>query len=77
MLFSQQNIIEQLSFFRFAESTVFDRINSQLELPLVFDNDTIDLTLSYTLNFPNNIFADEDLSSSGFFSLSLGWLIPL
>lgn len=77
MLFSQQSIIEQLSFFRFAESTVFDRINSQLELPLVFDNDTIDLTLSYNLNFPNNIFADEDLSSSGFFSLSLGWLIPL
>ena len=77
MLFSQQNIVEQVSFFRSVESTVFDRINSQLELPLVFDNDRVDLTLSYTLNFPNNIFADEDLSSSGFFSLSLGWLISL
>ena len=77
MLFSQQSIVEQVSFFRSAESTVFDRINSQLELPLVFDNDSIDLTFSYTLNFPNNIFADEDLASSGFFSLSLGWLIPL
>lgn len=77
MLFSQQSIVEQVSFFRFAESTVFDLINSQLELPLVFDNDNIDLTLSYTLNFPNNIFADENLSTSGFFSLSLGWLIPL
>ena len=77
MLFSQQSIVEQVSFFRSAESTVFDRINSQLELPLVFDNDSIDFAFSYTLNFPNNIFADEDLSSSGFFSLSLGWLIPL
>ena len=77
MLFSQQSIVEQVSFFKFAESTVFDRINSQLELPLVFDNDNLDLTLSYTINFPNNIFTDEDLSSSGFFSLSLGWLIPL
>ena len=77
MLFSQQSIVEQLSFFRSAESTVFDRINSQLELPLVFDNDSIDFAFSYTLNFPNNIFVDEDLSSSGFFSLSLGWLIPL
>lgn len=77
MLFSQQSIVEQVSFFRSVEATVFDRINSQLELPLVFDNDSVDLTLSYTLNFPNNIFADEDLSSSGFFSLSLGLLIPL
>lgn len=77
MLFSQQSIVEQVSFLRYAESTVFDRINSQLELPLVFDNDAIDLTLSYTLNFPNNIFLEENLSSSGFFTLSLGWLIPL
>ena len=77
MLFSQQNIVEQVSFFSSAESTVFDRINSQLELPIVFDNNSVDFTFSYSLNFPNNIFVDEDLSSSGFFSLSLGWLIPL
>ena len=77
LLFSQQNIIEQVSFFRFTESTVFDRINSQLELPLTLDNNTLDITLSYTRNFPNNLFEDEDLSSSGYFSISLGWLIPL
>ena len=77
LLFSQQNIIEQVSFFRFTESTVFDRINSQLELPFILDNNTLDITLSYTCNFPNNLFEDEDLSSSGYVSISLGWLIPL
>jgi hypothetical protein len=77
ILFSQQNIIEQLSIFRYKESSVFDRINSQIELPLSFDNDALDINFSYILNFPNNIFEDEDLSSSGYFSISLGWLIPL
>ena len=77
LLFSQQNIIEQVSFFRFTESTVFDRVNSQIELPFALDNDTLDITLSYTRNFPNNLFEDEDLSSSGYVSISLGWLIPL
>lgn len=77
LLYSQQNIIEQVSFFRYTESTVFDRVNSQLELPLTLDNNTLDITLSYTRNFPNNLFEDEDLSSSGYVSISLGWLIPL
>ena len=77
LLFSQQNIVEQVSFFLFMESTVFDRVNSQLELPLTLDNNTLDITLSYTRNFPNNLFEDEDLSSSGYISISLGWLIPL
>ena len=77
LLFSQQNIIEQVSFFQFTESTVFDRINSQLELPFTLDNNTLDITLSYTRNFPNNLFEDEDLSTSGYVSISLGWLIPL
>jgi hypothetical protein len=77
LLFSQQNIVEQVSFFRFTESSVFDRVNSQLELPLTLDNNTLDITLSYTRNFPNNLFEDEDLSSSGYVSISLGWLIPL
>jgi hypothetical protein len=77
LLFSQQNIIEQVSLFRFSESSVFDRVNSQFEIPLSIDNNTVDITLSYVLNFPNNIFEDEDLSSSGYFSIRLGWLIPL
>ena len=77
LLFSQQNIIEQVSLFRFTESTVFDRVNSQLELPFTLDNNTLDITLSYTRNFPKNLFEDEDLSSSGYVSISLGWLIPL
>ena len=77
LLFSQQNIIEQVSFFRFTESTVFDRVNSQIELPFTLDNDILDITLSYTRNFPNNLFEDEDLSSSGYVSISLGWLFPL
>ena len=76
ILFSQQNIIEQVSFFRFTQSTVFDRVNSQLELPFTFDNNSLDITLSYNRNFPKNLFEDEDLSSSGYFSISLGWLIP-
>jgi hypothetical protein len=77
LLFSQQNIIEQVSFFRFTESTLFDRVNSQFELPFTIDNNALDITLSYNLNFPNNLFEDEDLSSSGYVSISLGWLIPL
>ena len=77
LLFSQQIIIEQVSFFRFTESTVFNRVNSKLELPFTLDNNTLDFTLSYTHNFPNNLFEDEDLSSSGYVSISLGWLIPL
>ena len=76
ILFSQQNLIEQVSFFRFTQSTVFDRVNSQLELPFTFDNNSLDITLSYNRNFPNNLFEDENLSSSGYFSISLGWLIP-
>ena len=77
MLFSQQNITEQVSFSRITESTVFDRVNSQLEVPFTLNNNTLDITLSYTRNFPKNLFEDEDLSSSGYFSISLGWLIPL
>ena len=76
ILFSQQNLIEQVSFFRFTQSTVFDRVNSQLALPFTFDNNSLDITLSYNRNFPNNLFEDEDLSSSGYFSISLGWLTP-
>ncbi len=77
LLFSQHYIIEQVSFFRITESNVFDLVNSQIELPFTLDNNALDVTLSYTRNFPNNLFEDEDLSSSGYVSISLGWLIPL
>lgn len=56
---------------------IFDLLNTQLDLPLSFSTKSWDIRLGYALNFPNAVATETDLNTTGFFKISVGYLIDL
>ena len=77
VLFSQQNITEQVSLTEVTERDVFDLINTQLAVPLEIDIGSFDVELSYNINLPKALPDEEVLSNSGYISFAVGYLLPL
>jgi hypothetical protein len=56
---------------------VFDLINTQINLPLLYSTNSFDFEAGYNINFPNAIGDESNLKNTGFFSFSIGYLIDL
>lgn len=61
----------------YTENDVFDLINTQINLPLLFSTNSFDFEAGYNINFPNAIGDESNLKNTGFFSFSIGYLIDL
>ncbi|MDP2069723.1 MAG: hypothetical protein Q8K04_12270 [Lutibacter sp.] len=62
---------------QYTENDVFDLINTQINLPLIYSTKSFDFEAGYNLNFPNAIGDESNLKNTGFFNLSIGYLIDL
>ena len=56
---------------------VFDLLNTQINIPLSLSLKSWDFELGYNLNLPKALQNESDLSSTGFFNLSVGYLFDL
>jgi hypothetical protein len=56
---------------------VFDILNTQVSLPFSITTNSWDFELGYNLNLPNAVANELDLSSTGFFNLSVGYMFDL
>lgn len=63
--------------FSIVETDVFQRLNTELSIPIEFDFGDWDFELDYTLSMPNPLPGETDLENSGFLSFSVGYLIGL
>lgn len=61
----------------YTENDVFDLINTQINLPLLYSTNSFDFEAGYNLNFPNAIGDESNLKNTGFFNISIGYLIDL
>jgi hypothetical protein len=62
---------------QYSENDVFDLINTQINLPLLFSTNSFDFEAGYNINFPNAIGDESNLKNTGFFNFSVGYLIDL
>lgn len=62
---------------QYTENEVFDLINTQINLPLIYSTKSFDFEAGYNINFPNAIGDESNLKNTGFFNLSIGYLIDL
>ena len=56
---------------------VFELLNTQLNLPLSLVSKSWNIDIAYNINFPRAVASETDLSTTGFFSISLGYLINM
>lgn len=80
-LMSEQTVSEQITSGLFnnqtIETDVFDLINTQLSLPIQWDTGQWDFELSYNINFPKALSSENDLNTSGYFTVSIGYFSAL
>ena len=79
-LLSEQTVSEQVSsgFLTWqVDRDVFDLINTRLEFPLELDIGSLDFELSYNINFPKPLGSESNLSSSSYFTFTMGYFIGL
>jgi hypothetical protein len=62
---------------QYTENDVFDLINIQINLPLLYSTNSFDFEAGYNINFPNAIGDESNLKNTGFFNFSVGYLIDL
>ncbi|MHB0753922.1 hypothetical protein [Polaribacter sp. M15] len=53
---------------------VFDLLNTQISLPISFSTSSWDFEFGYNLNIPKALPNETNLSNTGFFNLSLGYM---
>lgn len=68
---------EGQSLTEYTENDIFDLINTQIKLPLLYSTKSFDFELGYNINLPNPIGDESSLKNTGFFSVSLAYLIDL
>ncbi len=56
---------------------IFNLLNTQLNFPLSLVTRSWDFELGYTLNLPNPVAVESGLKTTGFFNISVGYLIDL
>ncbi len=61
----------------YIENDIFDVINTQINIPLQLNLNSFDVELGYNLNLPSAIGTEDVLDSTGFFNLTLSYLIDL
>tara|TARA_X000000950_G_scaffold16990_2_gene18427 strand:+ start:833 stop:1669 length:837 start_codon:yes stop_codon:yes gene_type:complete len=79
-LMSEQTVSEQISsgiFTQQIDQDVFELINTQLELPVELDFGSWDFELAYKINFPNPLNSESNLSTTSFFTFTIGYFVGL
>jgi len=61
----------------YTQNETFDLINTQLSFPLLYNVNSFDFEVGYTINLPNPIGDEVNLDSTSFFSLSVAYMIGL
>ena len=56
---------------------VFQQLNTEFSIPVEFSFGVWDIEVYYTFSFPNALPNEESLDQTGYFSVSLGYLIGL
>ena len=56
---------------------IFNLLNTQLNFPLSITSNSWDFELGYNLNLPNTVGNESDLSNTGFFNFSVGYMFDL
>jgi len=56
---------------------VFDLINTQLTFPILYSTNSFDFEVGYNINLPSPIGDESNLKTTGFFNVSIGYLIDL
>tara|TARA_R110001583_G_scaffold67308_3_gene192578 strand:- start:35919 stop:36788 length:870 start_codon:yes stop_codon:yes gene_type:complete len=62
---------------QYTENDVFDLINNQINIPLIYSSKSFDFEVGYNINFPFPIGDETNLKTTGFFNVSIGYLIGL
>lgn len=61
----------------FTYNDIIDLLNTQINLPLTLNTKSWDFELGYNINFPSAVESESNLETSGFFNISIGYLIDL
>ncbi len=61
----------------YLENDVFDLINTQVNFPLQLTTNSFDFELGYTLNLPSALDNESDLPTTGYFNLSIAYMLDL
>ena len=81
LLMSEQTVSEQISSgfskIQTVERDLFDLINTQISIPLQFDTGNWDFEFSYNINLPKALSSESNLTTTGYFSFSLGYFSVL
>lgn len=56
---------------------IFDLLNTQISFPVSLSTNSWDFELGYNLNLPKEFNNEIDLSTTGFFNLSIGYMLEL
>tara|TARA_B100002051_G_C16727587_1_gene636236 strand:+ start:1645 stop:2511 length:867 start_codon:yes stop_codon:yes gene_type:complete len=76
-ILSEENINPEYYFYKEffeSEETRFGLINTQFRFPVYMEINRFSVEASYSINFPRDILKKETLSSTGFYSLTIGYL---
>jgi len=61
----------------YIENEVFSLINTQINFPLLYNTNSFDFEVGYTINLPTPIGDETSLKTTSFFNVSLAYLIAL
>jgi len=56
---------------------VYNLLNTQISIPISLSAESWDFEFGYNLNLPNAVLKLKKLKTTGFFSLSVGYLFDL
>ena len=71
----QLNTVGDVTTIEYIYNDIFDLLNTQVNLPLTFVTKSWDFELGYNINFPSRVATEPELKTTGFFNLSIGYLI--
>lgn len=67
----RQKILETVNF------NIFDLLNTQVSIPISLSTKHWDFEFGYNINFPNAVLKENNLKTTNFFSISVGYLFDL
>lgn len=73
----QLNTIGDITTTEYIYNDIFDLLNTQINIPINLSTKSWDFELGYNINFPSRVETEPDLKTTGFFNLSIGYLIDL
>lgn len=70
-----QELNSQTQQSEFVNYNVFALLNTQLNLPISLVSTSWNIDVGYSINFPRAVATETDLNTTGFFTVSLGYLL--